>query len=98
MDAGLGKLAGKSVPVRISGNLNDPDVSADVSAIIASEVEGLILDKLGIGKKKEEEVPADSSGGQPDTGPAEQQAPQEEKQETTPEEDAVKALKKLLGG
>jgi AsmA protein len=98
VDAGLGKLAGKSVPVRISGNLNDPDVSADVSAIIASEVEGLILDKLGIGKKKGEEVPADSSGGQPDTGPEEQQAPQEEKQETTPEEDAVKALKKLLGG
>jgi len=97
IDAGLGKLAGKSVPVKISGKLSDPDVSADVSAIIASEVENLIMDKLGIGKKEETQAPAESDGepaGEQSTEPP----AEEKKKETTPEEDAVEALKKIFGG
>lgn len=93
VDAGLGKLAGKSVPVKISGNLSDPDVNADVSAIISSQVESLIMDKLGIGKKEEEQAPAEATGEEPAEPP-----PEEEKKETTPEEDAVEALKKIFGG
>jgi len=95
IDAGLGKLAGKSVPVKISGSLSDPDVSADVSAIIATQVESFILDKLGVGKKEEGEAPAEGAGDQPATEPSE---PAEEQEKATPEEEAVKALKKLLGG
>jgi len=98
IDAGLGKLAGKSVPVKISGNLSDPDVSADVSAIVASQVEGLILDKLGIGKKPAEEAPAESTGEPAQEQPAE---PPPEEQQKTPQdelEDAAKKLKKIFGG
>ena len=91
--AGLGKLAGKSVPVSISGTLADPDVSADVSAIIATQVESLILDKLGIGKK--DKAPAEETGSQQEGEP---EAPAEEEKKATPEEEAVEALKKLLGG
>jgi AsmA protein len=98
IDAGLGKLAGKSVPVKITGKLSDPDVSADVSAIVASQVEGLILDKLGIGKKTEEPAPAEATGEPAGEQPAE---PPPEEQQKTPQdelEDAAKKLKKIFGG
>ncbi len=97
IDAGLGKLAGKSVPVRISGNLADPDVSADVSAIVASQVEGLILDKLGLGKKSEEAAPAESTGDPASEQPAEP-PPEEQKTPQDELEDTAKKLKKLFGG
>jgi AsmA protein len=93
IDAGLGKLAGKSVPVKITGSLDDPSVSADVSAIVASQVESFILDKLGGGKKETEET---ESAGE---GPAEETQGEPEEEEPQSLEDSLKeqALKKLFG-
>ena len=56
-------------------------------------MESLILDKLGIGKK--EKAPAEETGSQQEGEP---EAPAEEEKKATPEEEAVEALKKLLGG
>lgn len=95
-DAGLGKLAGKSVPVKISGNLDDPSVSADVGALVATQVESLIMDKLGLGKK--EEAPAEATGEQAEVPAEEAPAEEEEQKPEDPVEDAKKTLKKLFGG
>lgn len=92
-DAGLGKLAGKSVPVKITGSLDDPSVSADVSAIIASQVESFILDKLGGGKKKDEAAESAGEGSTEET----QSEPKEEEPQSLEDSLKEQALKKLFG-
>ncbi|UCC13758.1 MAG: AsmA family protein [Gammaproteobacteria bacterium] len=92
-DAGLGKLAGKSVPVKITGSLDDPSVSADVSAIIASQVESFILDKLGGGKKKDEAAESAGEGSTEET----QSEPNEEEPQSLEDSLKEQALKKLFG-
>jgi AsmA protein len=95
-DAGLGKLAGKSVPVMITGTLDDPSVSADVGALIATQVESFILKQLGGGKDEDEE--AEQAEGE--SGSAEDPAaePPEEEEPESPEEAIKEGLKKLFGG
>jgi len=52
--ANLGRLAGKSVPITISGTLDDPSVKADVSALVKDKVQSLIRDQLGLGGDKKD--------------------------------------------
>jgi AsmA protein len=95
-DAGLGKLAGKSVPVMITGTLDDPSVNADVGALIATQVESFILKQLG-GGKDEEEAGAGTEG---ESGSAEDPSaePAEEEEPQSPEDAVKEGLKKLFGG
>ena len=95
-DAGLGKLAGKSVPVMITGTLDDPSVNADVGALIATQVESFILKQLGGGKDEEEE----GAGTEGESGSAEDPSaePAEEEEPQSPEDAVKEGLKKLFGG
>jgi len=92
-DLGLGKAAGKSVPISISGSLDDPSVKADVGALIGDKVKSLIRDQLGLGGDKTPEgdqaAPADGEA-----------APEEEPKSTEDQlkEEADKLKKKLFGG
>lgn len=92
-DLGLGKAAGKSVPITISGSLDDPSVKADVGALIGDKVKSLIRDQLGLGGEKTPEgdqaAPADGEA-----------APEEEPKSTEDQlkEEADKLKKKLFGG
>jgi AsmA protein len=90
-DLGLGKAAGKSVPISVSGSLDDPSVKADVGALIGDKVKSLIQDKLGLGGEPagDEAAPADGEA-----------APEEEPKsaEDQLKEEADKLKKKLFGG
>jgi AsmA protein len=92
-ELGLGKAAGKSVPISVSGSLDDPSVKADVGALIGDKVKSLIQDRLGLGGEPapaaDEAAPADGEA-----------APEEEPKSTEDQlkEEATKKLKKLFGG
>ena len=92
-DLGLGRAAGRYVPIKVSGSLDDPSVKADVGALIGDKVKSLIRDQLGLGGDK---APATDQ-----TAPADGEAlPAEEPKSTEDQlkEEAAKKLKKLFGG
>jgi AsmA protein len=51
-EAGLAELAGKSIPVRISGSLEDPSIRPELAGLIGDEVRDKVFDVLGIDKDK----------------------------------------------
>jgi AsmA protein len=51
-EAGLADIAGKSIPVRISGSLDDPSIRPDLAGLIGDQVKDKVLDVLGIGDDK----------------------------------------------
>ena len=97
-EAGLSKLAGKSIPVRISRTLDDPKISADLTAMIASRVESAILDRIGLGKKREPAEPsADAEATLTDEATAEEEAAEEEDEKSLKDQLKDKALKRIFG-
>jgi AsmA protein len=92
-ELGLGRAAGRYVPIKVSGSLDDPSVKADVGALIGDKVKSLIRDQLGIGR---EPAPAPDQAA-----PAEGETPPAEEPKSTQDqlkEEAAKKLKKLFGG
>ena len=48
----VSEIAGRSVPIRVTGTLDNPKVLPDMEAIVKSEAEDLIKDQLGLDEDK----------------------------------------------
>lgn len=70
--AGLGKLSGVPVPIRLSGNLYAPDIRVDVVAAVAGSQKELI-------DRKKNELIGDLLGGKDDAGAGDKQEGGEDK-------------------
>jgi AsmA protein len=70
--AGLGKLSGVPIPIKLSGNLYEPSISVDIVAAVAGSQKEMI-------KGKADELIGGLLGGEDDTGNADQQEGEEEK-------------------
>ena len=92
-ELGLGKAAGKSVPISITGSLDDPSVKADVGALIGDKVKSLIRDQLGLGG---EPAPTGDQAAPAEGEPVPEEEPKSPEEQL--KEEAEKKLKKLFGG
>jgi AsmA protein len=83
-------LAGKRLPLKVSGALDDPGISIDWEELLKAEATDMLLDKLGL-------ISGDSSDTETDEGS--EVTADGETTEAEPKEEAAKALfDMLLGG
>ena len=84
---GLGELSGKPIPVKLSGNLYEPDIRVDLVAALAAS------QKEKITKKADEYIGNLLGGKKDDSGTDDKEGESEEKDDA-----ASSLLKGLLGG
>ena len=60
-ESGLEDLAGKRIPIKISGKLDDPSVRPDLAKLIGAEVGDFLIKQLGLGKDKDKDNSEDGS-------------------------------------
>ena len=87
-DALGSELRGKSLPFRITGQLDDPKLSVDWESLLKSQATDLLIDKLGLGTSKDGEGTATDG----------EQADGETSSNDQLEKAATGALMDLLGG
>jgi AsmA protein len=87
-------LGGKSLPLRITGSLDAPSLKVDWEGLLKTEAAGALLDKLGLGRKKD----AEAADGEEPAASREPGAPDEAEQSSGDQlkETAKGALFELL--
>ncbi|MCZ6827905.1 MAG: AsmA family protein [Gammaproteobacteria bacterium] len=96
-DGLTGDIAGKRIPLKITGTLDDPGVQPDFAVLLKEKAEEILLEKLGLGRLlgTEPDTPEDTADPE---NPDEQPKDPEDQLKDDIEEKIKDKLKDLFGG
>ncbi len=96
-DGLTGDIAGKRIPLKITGTLDDPGVKPDFAVLLKEKAEEILLEKLGLGRLlgTEPDTPEDTADPE---NPDEQPKDPEDQLKDDIEEKIKDKLKDLFGG